>query len=78
MNVGKEIKMRKEMLQLCRRLAGKELLTNGRSRLYKKQLKEVIVLQEEIDILMHCLSLKDFSSVGEALRQQAAANEVSL
>lgn len=72
MNVGKEIDFREDLLFYCCRLAGKELLTNGRSKAYKMQIKEITELQEELYVLRRCLT-KDFPSVGEMLRRQTAA-----
>ena len=73
MNVGKEIDFREDLLFCCCRLAGEELLTNGRSKAYKMRIKEITELQEELYVLRRCLTKKDFPSVGEMLRRQMAA-----
>ena len=65
MNIAKELDIRKDLLYCCRRLAGEELLKNGRSKAYLMRVKEISQLQEEIDILRYCLTREDFPSVAE-------------
>ena len=73
MNYNQESEKRKELLKIYRCMAGKELCENGRTRTYRTYKRKIEKLEEEIFILAHCIRLEDLPTVGEALRQRAAA-----
>ncbi len=73
MNYNQECENRKKLLRLYRLMAGKELCEKGRTHAYKAYLRKIAKLEEEIFIIGHCIRLEDLPTVGEVLRQRAAA-----